>query len=126
MLQATGVRLLTFSHHCLSLCAQAMIAQVSHDHALLAERIARLTGAEGAARLEAALAHVRQQVAAELQAAEEAASEASWETASEAGVRCGGGGVLGCRCLVAAQGVRGSTHSHHHSMANSIMALLCI
>lgn len=75
-----------------------MIAQVSHDHALLAERIARLTGAEGAARLEAALAHVRQQVAAELQAAEDAASEASWETASEAGVRCGGGvwrGVFG-------------------------------
>lgn len=62
-----------------------MISQVSHDHALLAERIARLTGAEGSARLEAALAHVRQQVAAELQAAEEAAagSEASWETTSE-------------------------------------------
>lgn len=64
---------------------QAMITQVSHDHSLLAERIARLTGAEGSARLEAALAHVRLQVAAEIQAAEEAASEASWETASEAG-----------------------------------------
>jgi glycine cleavage system regulatory protein len=64
---------------------QAMVTQVSHDHSLLAERIARLTGAEGSARLEAALAHVRQQVAAEIQAAEEAASEASWETASEAG-----------------------------------------
>jgi hypothetical protein len=64
---------------------QAMIAQVSHDHALLAERIARLTGPDASARLEAALAHVRQQVAAELQAADDAASEASWETTSEAG-----------------------------------------
>lgn len=65
--------------------AQAMIAQVSHDHALLAERIARLTGPDGSARLQVALAHVRQQVAAELQAADDAASEASWETASDAG-----------------------------------------
>lgn len=64
-----------------------MISQVSHDHTLLAERIARLTGPDGSARLEAALAHVRQQVAAELQAAEDAASEASWETTSEAS-RC--------------------------------------
>lgn len=64
---------------------QAMVAQVSHDHTLLAERIARLTGPDGSARLEAALAHVRQQVAAELQAADDAASEASWETTSDAG-----------------------------------------
>lgn len=88
-----------------------MIAQVSHDHALLAERIARLTGAEGAARLEAALAHVRQQVAAELQAAEDAASEASWETASEAGVRCGGGVWRGV--FVSWQRVVQALHQHH-------------
>eukprot|EP00775_Hariotina_reticulata_P010274 gene10274-10433_t len=36
---------------------QAMINQVSHDHALLADRIARLTGPEGSARLAAALEH---------------------------------------------------------------------
>lgn len=71
------------SHCCTAL--QAMISQVAHDHALLAERIARLTGPEGSARLKAALAHVRQQVAAELQAADDMASEASWETTSEAG-----------------------------------------
>lgn len=62
-----------------------MIAQVSHDHALLAERIARLAGSDGSARLEVALAHVRQQVKAELQAAEEDA--ALMEDAPEAGNR---------------------------------------
>jgi hypothetical protein len=76
----------------LSLLLQAMVAQVSHDHALLAERIERLTGAEGSARLRAALAHVRQQVEKELAAAAEEAAAAAAEAAA-AGVdeaRCGG------------------------------------
>eukprot|EP00879_Flechtneria_rotunda_P013903 GHRR01014520.1.p1 GENE.GHRR01014520.1~~GHRR01014520.1.p1 ORF type:complete len:850 (+),score=337.18 GHRR01014520.1:158-2707(+) len=79
---------------------QAMISQVSHDHALLAERIAHLTGPDGSARLTAALEVVRQQVAAELQAQDQQqqqlqgwqsdeqavpdGSEVSWETASDA------------------------------------------
>lgn len=106
----------------LFLCAQAMITQLAHDHALLAERIERLTGAEGAARLEAALAHVRQQVAAELQAAEEAAaSEASWETASEAGgMRCGGG-VLGWGVWQLAKG--GASTANHKSFSGRVMVL---
>jgi hypothetical protein len=70
-----------------------MVVHVKHDHALLAERIARLTGADGSARLAVALDHVRQQVAAEIAAVEaeaeaEAAadaSEASSETSSAAG-----------------------------------------
>eukprot|EP00878_Enallax_costatus_P021250 GHUV01022492.1.p1 GENE.GHUV01022492.1~~GHUV01022492.1.p1 ORF type:complete len:1095 (+),score=464.09 GHUV01022492.1:138-3422(+) len=71
---------------------QAMVSQVSHDHHLLAERIARLTGVEGSARLQAALEQVRQGVLAELQAAEEAAAagtefDSVWEEASEAGSR---------------------------------------
>uniref|UniRef100_A0A383WBG9 Uncharacterized protein n=1 Tax=Tetradesmus obliquus TaxID=3088 RepID=A0A383WBG9_TETOB len=71
---------------------KAMVVHVKHDHALLAERIARLTGAEGSARLAVALDHVRQQVAAEIAAAEaeaeaEAAeaAETSSETSSAAG-----------------------------------------
>jgi hypothetical protein len=70
------------------LLPQAMINQVSHDHALLADRIARLTGPEGSARLAAALEHVRLQVAAELAAEAAAAAEesdAGWETASDSG-----------------------------------------
>lgn len=93
-----------------------MIAQVSHDHALLAERIARLTGAEGSARLEAALAHVRQQVAAELQAAEDAASEASWETASEAGRYVFEPGLR-------KPGLRGSISVH---LSSRVTACLCL
>jgi hypothetical protein len=70
-----------------------MVVHVKHDHALLAERIARLTGTEGSARLVVALDHVRQQVAAEVAAAEAEAesqaaaeaSEASSETSSAAG-----------------------------------------
>ena len=58
---------------------QAMVHQVSHDHNLLRERVVRLTGAEGGARLEAALQAARADVDAEL---EEAGSEASWESAS--------------------------------------------
>ena len=71
------------------------MVHVKHDHALLtllAERIARLTGPEGSARLAVALDHVRQQVEAELAAAEaeaeaEAAeaAETSSETSSVAG-----------------------------------------
>ncbi|WIA29010.1 hypothetical protein OEZ86_011527 [Tetradesmus obliquus] len=71
---------------------KAMVVHVKHDHALLAERIARLTGAEGSARLAVALDHVRQQVAAEVAAAEaeaeaEAAeaAETSSDTSSAAG-----------------------------------------
>lgn len=80
-----GLLLFLFLLLSLDASVQAMIAQVSHDHSLLAERIARLTGPDGSARLEAALAHVRQQVAAELQSADDVASEASWETTSDAG-----------------------------------------
>ncbi|GBF92073.1 hypothetical protein Rsub_04420 [Raphidocelis subcapitata] len=61
---------------------QAMVAQVRHDHGLLHDRIGRLTGPDGAARLEAALEAVRREVAAEV---EEAAGEGEWESASEAG-----------------------------------------
>lgn len=88
-----------YSHHSLKLlllllpyAPQAMVVHVKHDHALLAERIARLTGAEGSARLAVALDHVRQQVAAEVAAAEaeaeaEAAeaAETSSDTSSAAG-----------------------------------------
>ncbi|KAF8072855.1 hypothetical protein HT031_000515 [Scenedesmus sp. PABB004] len=63
---------------------RAMVAHVAHDHALLAERIARLAGAEGSARLAAALEHVRQQVSAELTAAEEAEAAAAAEAGGEA------------------------------------------
>ncbi len=59
---------------------QALVAQVRHDHKLLHDRIVRLTGQDGAGRLDAALAAVREQVAAEV---EEAMSD--WETGSEAG-----------------------------------------
>lgn len=64
---------------------QAMVEHVSHDHALLAERIARLTGPEGSAHLAAALEHVRQQVAAELAVAEaeEAVAGEDMEVSSE-------------------------------------------
>jgi len=69
---------------------QAMVSQVRHDHALLHERVKRLTGEEGVKRLDAALLAARDEVAAEL---EEAQSEAgSWETTSEAG-RCVDWGV---------------------------------
>lgn len=64
-------------------CVQAMVSQVRHDHSLLHERVLRLTGPEGVARLDAALQAVREEVEAEM---DEAASEASWESASE-GVR---------------------------------------
>jgi hypothetical protein len=56
-----------------------MIHQVSHDHALLRDRVVRLTGEEGAARLEAAIEAARADVDAEL---EEAGSDSSWESAS--------------------------------------------
>lgn len=74
------------------LLLQAMVSQVSHDHGLLAERISRLTGTEGSARLQAALQRVRQEVLAELQAAEEEAAagteaDSVWEETSEAGSR---------------------------------------
>jgi hypothetical protein len=68
-----------------------MVVHVKHDHALLAERITRLTGTDGSARLVVALDHVRQQVEAEIAAAEaeaEAAAddaETSSETSSAAG-----------------------------------------
>jgi hypothetical protein len=68
--------------------AQALVSQVRHDHALLHERVLRLTGADGAARLGDALAAARREAAVEAAEAAEAASEASWESASEAG-RCG-------------------------------------
>ncbi len=47
---------------------QAVIAQTAHDQALLRERVARLGGPAGLARLAAALEAVRAQVAAELAA----------------------------------------------------------
>lgn len=59
-----------------------MINHVSHDHSLLAERIARLTGPEGSARLQVALEQVRQEVLAELEAEETAYAA---EFAAEAG-----------------------------------------
>jgi hypothetical protein len=72
---------------------KAMMAHVRHDHALLAERISRLTGADGSARLAAALDHVRAQVAAELTAAEAeeaaaAAAEENEESDKVTGTRC--------------------------------------
>lgn len=77
---------------------QAMVSQVSHDHSLLAERIARLTGSEGSARLHAALQQVRQEVLVELQAAEEEAeleSAVDVETSVEGGPRCAVAQTLG-------------------------------
>ncbi len=44
---------------CLWYCAQAVIEQVRHDHALLKERVARLGGPKATARLEAGLAAAR-------------------------------------------------------------------
>lgn len=43
---------------------QAVIEQVNHDHALLRDRIQRLGGEQGLARLEAALNLARAQVSA--------------------------------------------------------------
>ncbi|KAI8469412.1 MAG: hypothetical protein J3K34DRAFT_459391 [Monoraphidium minutum] len=62
---------------------QAMVAQVRHDHSLLHERVLRLTGAPGVARLDAALTAARAAAEAEV-LANDGASEASWESASEA------------------------------------------
>lgn len=56
---------------------QAMISQVRHDHALLRERIQRLTGPDGVHRLVTALEHVRNQVAVELQ---DTGSDASFDS----------------------------------------------
>lgn len=67
-----------------------MVSQVSHDHNLLAERIARLMGVEGSERLHTALQQVRQEVLAELQAAEEAVAletDLQAENCSEVGRR---------------------------------------
>ena len=66
---------------------RAMVSQVAHDHSLLAERVARLTGADGAARLAAALEAAREEVAAEVEAA--GGDDGQWSDAASESGRCG-------------------------------------
>lgn len=65
--------------------SQALVEQVAHDLHLISERVRKLTGAQGVARLEAALAAARAAAAAAAASAAAAAAAAAEQPGSPAG-----------------------------------------